>query len=202
VSAIKAIETRYAGCRFRSRLEARWAVFFDHLGIGWRYEPEGYCLSNGEFYLPDFFLQGAGVWVEVKGQLGFRDFKRLVRATVELPRRGSNLAAVNLLLLGEIPRTGGAFVHSGFVPVDSATVFHQAYFYNDNGGWIVQPIGDGSIFRADAVDHHEDSAEGEYASFLEAAPSAVPDLSLRADPRLKAAYTAALSARFEHGESG
>lgn len=28
---IRAIETRYAGCRFRSRLEARWAVFFDHL---------------------------------------------------------------------------------------------------------------------------------------------------------------------------
>lgn len=31
---IKAIETRYAGCLFRSRLEARWAVFFRHVGIG------------------------------------------------------------------------------------------------------------------------------------------------------------------------
>jgi hypothetical protein len=30
---MKAIETRYAGCLFRSRLEARWAVLFDHLGI-------------------------------------------------------------------------------------------------------------------------------------------------------------------------
>lgn len=26
---IKPIETRYKGCRFRSRPEARWAVFFD-----------------------------------------------------------------------------------------------------------------------------------------------------------------------------
>lgn len=35
-STIKAIETSYAGCRFRSRLEARWAVFFDTLGIAAR----------------------------------------------------------------------------------------------------------------------------------------------------------------------
>ena len=31
----KAIETKYKGFRFRSRLEARWAVFFDALGIEW-----------------------------------------------------------------------------------------------------------------------------------------------------------------------
>lgn len=30
---IKPIETHYNGYRFRSRLEARWAVFFDALGI-------------------------------------------------------------------------------------------------------------------------------------------------------------------------
>lgn len=30
---MKAIETRYKGYRFRSRLEARWAVFFDALGL-------------------------------------------------------------------------------------------------------------------------------------------------------------------------
>ena len=31
--SIKAIETRYNGYRFRSRTEARWAVFFDAFGI-------------------------------------------------------------------------------------------------------------------------------------------------------------------------
>jgi hypothetical protein len=41
---VKAIETRYAGCRFRSRLEARWAVFFDALGVKWEYEREGFDL--------------------------------------------------------------------------------------------------------------------------------------------------------------
>jgi len=43
---MKAIPTRYAGCHFRSRLEARWAVFFDRLGVAWQYEPEGYDLGG------------------------------------------------------------------------------------------------------------------------------------------------------------
>jgi hypothetical protein len=30
---IQAIETEYHGCQFRSRLEARWGVFFDRAGI-------------------------------------------------------------------------------------------------------------------------------------------------------------------------
>jgi len=61
---MRAIETRYAGHLFRSRLEARWAVCFDALGIPWEYEPEGYWLDNGP-YLPDFRLWGQ-LHVEVK----------------------------------------------------------------------------------------------------------------------------------------
>ena len=38
---IKPIETIYNGYRFRSRLEARWAVFFDALNIQCLYETEG-----------------------------------------------------------------------------------------------------------------------------------------------------------------
>ena len=66
MAAIRAIETRYQGCRFRSRLEARWAVLFDAAGLAWEYEPEGYVLSDGTPYLPDFWLPGLGVWAEVK----------------------------------------------------------------------------------------------------------------------------------------
>ena len=62
----RAITTRYKGYAFRSRLEARWAVFFDSLGISWEYEPEGYELGNGLRYLPDFWLPEWGLWVEVK----------------------------------------------------------------------------------------------------------------------------------------
>ena len=35
---IKAIETIYNGYRFRSRLEARWAVFFDEMGIKYEWQ--------------------------------------------------------------------------------------------------------------------------------------------------------------------
>lgn len=69
---IKAIETWYAGCRFRSRLEARWAVFFDALGVEWDYEPEGLALEDGTRYLPDFWLPQLRVWFEVKGPNGDR----------------------------------------------------------------------------------------------------------------------------------
>jgi hypothetical protein len=65
---IKAIETRAYGCRFRSRLEARWAVFFDNLGLRWEYEPEGFDI-DGQAYLPDFRVwtpQGEPIWYEVK----------------------------------------------------------------------------------------------------------------------------------------
>ncbi len=74
----RAIETRYSGYRFRSRLEARWAVFFDSLNLKWEYEPEGFELGEGKRYLPDFFIRfepghnagsrhaDAGYWLEIK----------------------------------------------------------------------------------------------------------------------------------------
>ena len=37
MSEIKAIETYYKGYRFRSRLEARWAVFFDAACVEYEY---------------------------------------------------------------------------------------------------------------------------------------------------------------------
>jgi hypothetical protein len=69
-------ETVYQGYRFRSRLEARWAVFFDALGIAWEYEPEGFTLSDGTRYLPDFWLPtfDGGMWAEVKPTGG--DFQK------------------------------------------------------------------------------------------------------------------------------
>jgi hypothetical protein len=69
---IKAIETEYNGVLFRSRLEARWAVFFDQLNITWMYEYEGYQTPT-EYYVPDFWLpevylreNAKGCFIEVK----------------------------------------------------------------------------------------------------------------------------------------
>lgn len=71
---MKAIETHYKGYRFRSRLEARWAVFFDSLNVEWQYELEGFDLGPAGLYLPDFYLPHVnlrfavtgGLWIEIK----------------------------------------------------------------------------------------------------------------------------------------
>lgn len=64
--SLRPLETRYAGCRFRSRTEARWAVFFDAAGLRFQYEPEGFSIRSG-CYLPDFYLPDVRLFFEVKG---------------------------------------------------------------------------------------------------------------------------------------
>lgn len=66
-----AIQTLYRGTRFRSRLEATWAAFFDRLGWGWTYEP-----MDRDGWIPDFALDSLlhrprPVLVEVKPISGF-----------------------------------------------------------------------------------------------------------------------------------
>lgn len=63
---IKAIDTIYRSHRFRSRLEARYAVFLDWLHADWVYEQEGYVV-DGKPYLPDFWLPDRQVHIEIKG---------------------------------------------------------------------------------------------------------------------------------------
>ena len=63
---IKPIETIYNGYKFRSRLEARWAVALDAMNIKYEYESEGYVLKNGFYYLPDFYLPELLWHAEVK----------------------------------------------------------------------------------------------------------------------------------------
>lgn len=65
---MKAIETSYNGYKFRSRLEARWAVYFDALNLEYVYEPEGYQEGNTR-YLPDFWLPMLECFAEVKPRL-------------------------------------------------------------------------------------------------------------------------------------
>ena len=84
---IKPIETEYDGYRFRSRLEARWAVFFKHAGVAYEYEPEGFR-RNGVWYLPDFRVKCWGtrgcksgppfdLYIEVKGDMDEESAKKI-----------------------------------------------------------------------------------------------------------------------------
>lgn len=61
-----AIPTTYKGVRMRSRLEAKWAAFFDALKWPWAYEP-----VDLDFYIPDFVLRfpAGPIVVEVKPEL-------------------------------------------------------------------------------------------------------------------------------------
>jgi len=65
---IKAIPTKYKGIQFRSRLEAKWAAFFDLMNWKWQYEP---CDFNG--WIPDFAIYGSKsvVYAEVKPTVVF-----------------------------------------------------------------------------------------------------------------------------------
>lgn len=62
----RGIPTMYSGVQFRSRIEARWAAFFDALKWDWDYEP-----IDLDGYIPDFVLpfQKAPLLVEVKSAL-------------------------------------------------------------------------------------------------------------------------------------
>jgi hypothetical protein len=112
---IKAIETPYKGYRFRSRLEARWAVFFDALGIRWEYEKEGYDLGDAGWYLPDFWLPQQNVWIEIKGATPTHE----EQTRCHLLADGTGYPVV--LLSGAID--GKNEPHIGWVPFFSIRVF-------------------------------------------------------------------------------
>jgi hypothetical protein len=112
---IKPIETYYKGYRFRSRLEARWAVFFDALGIKYQYEPQGFRMVYGMRYLPDFALYnihwrgehasaytgkpGSPLYVEIKGADKYSDIRIDDRVRMEAFSK-----RFPLIVLGNIPR--------------------------------------------------------------------------------------------------
>ncbi len=89
------IPTSYGGTRFRSRLEARWAAFFDLMGWEWEYEPAD---LNG--WIPDFSLRTSPtVYVEVKPTKVFLEdvAAKMVRGLPGEEARNS----IELLLLGD-----------------------------------------------------------------------------------------------------
>lgn len=72
----KAIPTMHAGVVFRSRLEATWALFLDHLEEPWQFEAEAFELPSGK-YLPDLLLPRLDIWLEIKPKAPSEREKRL-----------------------------------------------------------------------------------------------------------------------------
>ena len=178
---IRPIETIYKGYRFRSRLEARWAVFFDTAGIEYQYEPEGYVLPDGSMYLPDFYLPNVGgrahnmdkkgLYVEVKGELTETDFNK-IRLFCGADDSGQPLRSV--LIVGQVPNVfdeRGAMVYDGFWNCETIDGdWYPVEFYRNKNG-------DVEIYGWDNVE------------------------SMDGFKWFDKAYLAARQARFEHGET-
>ena len=97
---VRAISTEYKGYLFRSRLEARWAVFFDKLGIDYEYEPEGIVLSDGTFYLPDFYLPRFHCYFEVK-RAGLKDTEEGKEAIRRISSGADDLEWAGIIAFGD-----------------------------------------------------------------------------------------------------
>jgi hypothetical protein len=196
VPDIKPITTIYKGYKFRSRLEARWAVFFDALGLEWDYEKEGFDLGDGLYYLPDFYLPdlaGRKTWIEVKPEIPPPDdidikkiavFQRLIMpeamifiAVQDPMATKSRLAAIRQMEDGSI---GVVFFYFAAIPDD-----------ND-------------IFMIGAT--KEEGKEIEARIYSRKGEFDISDhldlLAFTGAPQLVNARQSARSARFEHGEKG
>lgn len=191
---IKAIQTEYKGYRFRSRLEARWALFFDACGVEYEYEPEGYHLGNGLVYLPDFLLRGidgrseGDLFVEVKGKMADTDAEKINRF-YEMGKDDPDLygkSQTAILVVGNIP--SGADIDEILRCIGNEA-------YDDNGSWPnkynFETI-DGDYFAAYPGINHQGKFElfGDDSNYL-------CDMDRIATEK---AYRNAKQARFEHGE--
>lgn len=213
----KAIETVYDGYRFRSRLEARWAVFFHEAGIQYQYEPEGFQGCNGA-YLPDFYFPEYKVYAEVKGtdEALEKDAAKIAGAICDWTVPISD----GLLILGEIPNYEK--IVPGNIPIFSFLHYHNGDECSMAGGVSAQFAAfihgksDNDKLRL-AIGNHDILASlflyPEGVSLDGEIPECVSvkclwsgfDLRSYNEKRfanLKRCYQKARQARFEHGENG
>lgn len=191
----RAIETTYKGYRFRSRLEARWAVFFDALGVEWEYEPQGFDL-DGIAYLPDFWLPELGCWFEVKGNITDADTAKcraLAKATGRLVYMFGKVEPLHLENMYPEAEDEG---------LEVKVVGSGLYFLPD-GDWdgcmtwgLCQECGAFgiSLFGQHGIHRTESWAGGTGECSRTADANSAPS------PRLTAAYSRAKQARFEHAD--
>jgi hypothetical protein len=124
--SVRPIQTEYKGRLFRSRLEARWAVFFETANIRWEYEPEGYWVSD-EPYLPDFFLPDIRMMIDVKPYGFFErnpdDPDRVKMSVIQSIWNAAESNLPKLWVLEGNPRNGEYFMYSGDGEFDESRIF-------------------------------------------------------------------------------
>ena len=193
---IRPIPTEYNGYRFRSRLEARWAVVLDALGVEYEYEPEGFELPSGMRYLPDFRVKCWGtrgdhsgppfdLYIEVKGHMTQGDADRIREFTGARTIDGIPFGIENpVLIVGSIPPMRCA-TDSGacksYERMDGVSIFPFNYETIDGDNFAAYPAAhDGRFYLMG-----DDSNQINNADALLA----------------ERAYSCARKARFEYGET-
>lgn len=199
---IKAIETKYNGYRFRSRLEARWAVFFDAIGIEYEYEKEGYEIKDyfdtkTWYYLPDFYLPETSTWCEVKGTRMNTDYLAMLCNVVDwesqLPYiENSGWTERGLMILPPIEPHEGSFAFPGLQHSKGVKVSRMCFTRNG-----IQCV-DGGIGWCDASWGINEC--GKELEHILDTYFCYKDMMMEEDSIVKEAYEKALTARFEHGE--
>lgn len=124
-----AITTIYKGTEYRSRLEAKWAAFFDLLHWRHTYEP-----FDGDGYIPDFMIHGdRPLLVEIKPAATLAEY----RAPIAKAKRGlEGHWKHDILILGvdPFPDLDDHWGHGSHFP---AGILGERD--NENGGWIWEP---------------------------------------------------------------
>jgi hypothetical protein len=201
-------------------LEARWAVFFDALGVSWRYELEGFglrpmpaslhrqwakhgwtpCADPGESctcfehrgaYLPDFWLPSINTWFEAKGeQVGDGDGARLQRFDTMCSSRRQRF----ILAVGSLPDPAEpSYPYPPYPPrpENEGHGLFRGYYRDSEYAWTLC----GTCQKPDIT------WEGR-PDRVRCHPGSTTRDAATVPTRVIRAYDAARNARFEHGESG
>ena len=188
---IRAIETQYKGYRFRSRLEARWAVFFDALGIQWEYETEGFDLGEAGWYLPDFWLPELDMYIEIKGVIPTEEEIGKCEAV------RSGLGAI--VLFAGLPQE-----HYGYAWAYDLSDSSGGALNADDALWGVSEKGHVCVMAAGERDrefYSDPCMETLVRGLSRHWPSILPLGYPHLWQRIHKAAQATRSARFEHGEA-
>lgn len=208
---IKPIQTYYDGHLFRSRLEARWAVFFNSGHIKYEYEPEGFILRDGTKYLPDFYLPQMDIYVEVK-----RDTPDGIHEVVDKCYRAIEWGGQikKLLILSNVPEgkspDGGMWHFPILYWHADKVVFGWAFFYDhcEKGVTIGIPQDIGSDWHLWRNIHITHPTLGPMTDYAFRHTKICGDLSREEEIWMQEtsnsntfhAFAVARAARFEHGE--
>ena len=183
---LKAIDTEYNGYLFRSRLEARWAVFFDALGIKYEYEKEGYDTPAG-YYLPDFWLPETTTFIEIK-PADYCENSYIMLPSIDPRWEYVNVKERLVIVCG----TPGEV----FDPYSDKNSYQGFIICDFPYYWAECP-------ECGCVDIHFDARSGRNRNHKKGCINANGDKQYNwSSPRLNHAYNAARKARFEHGSRG